>query len=66
MEELHLAVAATDNKNYIAPVNETDNVIFLPFNDEAALEEYFKKMAMKFLLLLLKAYKVLVELMLPM
>ncbi len=38
-----LAVAVTDNKNYIAPVNETDNVIFLPFNDEDALEEYFKK-----------------------
>ncbi len=38
-----LAVSATDNKNYIAPVNETDNVIFLPFNDEAALETCFKK-----------------------
>jgi len=38
-----LAVAATDNKNYIAPVNETDNVIFLPFNDEEALEECFEK-----------------------
>jgi acetylornithine/N-succinyldiaminopimelate aminotransferase len=37
-----LAVSATDNKNYIAPVNETDNVIFLPFNDEEALEECFK------------------------
>ena len=37
-----LAVAVTDNKNYTAPVNETDNVIFLPFNDETALEEYFK------------------------
>lgn len=36
-----LAVAATDNKNYIAPVNETDNVVFLPFNDEAALQNYF-------------------------
>lgn len=36
-----LAVSATDNKNYIAPVNETDNVIFLPFNDETALEKYF-------------------------
>lgn len=36
-----LAVSATDNKNYIAPVNETDNVTFLPFNDEAALEKYF-------------------------
>lgn len=38
-----LAVAATDNKNYIAPVNETDNVIFLPLNDEAALEDCFAK-----------------------
>ena len=36
-----LAVAATDNKNYIAPVNETDNVVFLPFNDEAAFQNYF-------------------------
>ncbi len=36
-----LAVAVTDNKNYRAPVNETDNVIFLPFNDAAALEEAF-------------------------
>ena len=38
-----LAVAATDNKNIVAPVNETDNVVFLPFNDEAALEAYFDK-----------------------
>lgn len=38
-----LAVSVTDNKNYIAPVNETDNVIFLPFNDEEALEQCFKK-----------------------
>lgn len=38
-----LAVSATDNKNYIAPVNETDKVIFLPFNDEKALEECFEK-----------------------
>src|SRR6187401_823706 len=38
-----LAVATTDNKNYIAPVNETDNVIFLPLNDEKALEECFTK-----------------------
>lgn len=38
-----LAVAATDNKNYIAPVNETVNVIFLPFNDEAALENCFSE-----------------------
>lgn len=37
-----LAVAATDNPNIVAPVNQTDNVIFLPFNDEVALEEAFK------------------------
>ena len=36
-----LAVAVTDNKNYTAPVNETDNVIFLPFNDTEALKECF-------------------------
>lgn len=36
-----LAVAVTDNKNYVAPVNETENVIFLPFNDEEALETCF-------------------------
>ena len=38
-----LAVSATDNKNYIAPVNETENVIFLSFNDEQALEECFNE-----------------------
>lgn len=38
-----LAVSATDNKNYIAPVNQTENVIFLPFNDEQALEDAFNK-----------------------
>lgn len=38
-----LAVSVTDNKNYVAPVNETDNVTFLPFNDEAALEAHFTK-----------------------
>ena len=38
-----LAVSATDNPNLIAPVNQTDHVIFLPFNDEFALREYFKK-----------------------
>lgn len=37
-----LAVAATDNPNIVAPVNETENVIFLPFNDETALQECFK------------------------
>ena len=38
-----LAVAATDNPKIVAPVNETDNVIFLPFNDSKALEQTFKK-----------------------
>ncbi|WP_028787384.1 aspartate aminotransferase family protein [Terrimonas ferruginea] len=38
-----LAVAVTDNKNYVAPVNETDNVIFLPFNDEQALADCFER-----------------------
>lgn len=37
-----LAVAATDNPSIIAPVNETDNVDFLPFNDELALSAYFQ------------------------
>jgi len=38
-----LAVAATDNKNIVAPVNETSNIDFLPFNDQEALEKYFQK-----------------------
>jgi acetylornithine aminotransferase len=38
-----LAVAATDNPSIIAPVNETDNVTFLPFNDEVALEAHFRQ-----------------------
>jgi len=38
-----LAVAATDNPSIVAPVNETENIIFLPFNDEAALEAAFKE-----------------------
>lgn len=37
-----LAVAATDNPKIIAPVNETEHVIFLPFNDPAALETCFR------------------------
>lgn len=36
-----LAVAATDNPAIVAPVNQTDNVVFLPFNDEQALSEAF-------------------------
>lgn len=38
-----LAVAATDNPNIIAPVNQTNNIIFLPFNDAEALENCFKE-----------------------
>jgi acetylornithine/N-succinyldiaminopimelate aminotransferase len=38
-----LAVAATDNPSIVSPVNQTDNVHFLPFNDEAALEKYFQE-----------------------
>jgi acetylornithine/N-succinyldiaminopimelate aminotransferase len=38
-----LAVAVTDNPAIVAPVNQTDNVVFLPFNDEAALGDCFKK-----------------------
>src|SRR6478672_10658024 len=37
-----LAVAATDNKNIVAPINETPNIDFLPFNDEGALNQYFQ------------------------
>ena len=37
-----LAVAVTDNKNIVAPVNETEHVVFLTFNDETALENYFQ------------------------
>jgi acetylornithine/N-succinyldiaminopimelate aminotransferase len=36
-----LAVAVTDNPKIVAPVNETENVIFLPWNDESALEKAF-------------------------
>lgn len=38
-----LAVAATDNPAIVAPVNETDQVDFLPFNDETTLSNYFRK-----------------------
>ncbi len=38
-----LAVAVTDNKNIVAPVNETDNALILPFNDEEALEKAFQE-----------------------
>lgn len=38
-----LAVAATDNPKILAPVNATDNILFLPFNEEAALEACFQE-----------------------
>lgn len=38
-----LAVAATDNPKIVAPVNETENIIFLPHNDEQALADEFAK-----------------------
>jgi acetylornithine/N-succinyldiaminopimelate aminotransferase len=36
-----LAVAATNDKSIQAPVNETEDIIFLPFNDEEALRSAF-------------------------
>ncbi|MBD1396093.1 aminotransferase class III-fold pyridoxal phosphate-dependent enzyme [Pontibacter sp. JH31] len=43
------AVAATDDTAIIAPINETENIIFLPFNDapafEKALQEYGQELA---------------------
>jgi len=39
-----LAVAATDNPSIVAPVNETNNVVFLPFNDIEILTNYFKEL----------------------
>jgi acetylornithine aminotransferase len=38
-----LAVSVTDNPSIVAPVNKTDNVDFLPFNDEEALKAYFQQ-----------------------
>ncbi len=37
------AVAITDNPKIIAPVNETENAIILPFNDIKATEEVLKQ-----------------------
>jgi acetylornithine/N-succinyldiaminopimelate aminotransferase len=37
-----LAVACTDNPSIIAPANETENVIKLPFNDIESLQNCFK------------------------
>jgi acetylornithine/N-succinyldiaminopimelate aminotransferase len=38
-----LAVAVTDNPSIVAPINETENVIFLPLNDEVALQKCFEE-----------------------
>jgi len=38
-----MAVAATDDKSIVAPVNETGNIQFLPFNDEQLLEKSINK-----------------------
>ncbi|GAB1464494.1 aspartate aminotransferase family protein [Pedobacter sp.] len=38
-----LAVACTDNPKIVAPVNETENIIFLPHNNEQALADEFAK-----------------------
>lgn len=38
-----LAVAVTDNPKIVAPINETDNVIFLPWGDETALAKAFSE-----------------------
>lgn len=38
-----LAVAATDNPAIVAPVNETSNITFLPFNDSLALREHMTR-----------------------
>ena len=37
-----LAVSVTDNPKIVAPVNQNDNVIFLPFNDESSLDAIFR------------------------
>ncbi len=37
-----LAVSVTDNPSIVAPVNRNENVIFLPFNDVAALDAVFE------------------------
>lgn len=38
-----LAVAATDNPTIVAPVNQTDHVIFIKFNDAEALRKIFEE-----------------------
>ncbi|MFD2244872.1 aspartate aminotransferase family protein [Pontibacter ruber] len=43
------AVAATDDPSIVAPINQTENILFLPFNDvaefEQALQEYGQELA---------------------
>ena len=34
-----LAVAATDDKSIVAPINENENIVFLPLNNEETLEK---------------------------
>ncbi|MFK7900729.1 MAG: aspartate aminotransferase family protein [Cyclobacteriaceae bacterium] len=36
-----LAVAATDNPSIVAPINETDHFVKIPFNDSTALQKHF-------------------------
>lgn len=38
-----LAVAATDNPAIVSKANQTENVVFLPFNDAQKLEDYFNQ-----------------------
>ncbi len=38
-----LAVAATDDPKIVSPVNATRNVVFLPLNDEAVLEQHISE-----------------------
>jgi len=38
-----LAVSATDNANIVAPVNKTENVIFVEFGNEENLEKVFEE-----------------------
>lgn len=38
-----LAVAATDNPAIVSKANQTENVVFLPFNDAQKLEDYFSQ-----------------------
>jgi acetylornithine aminotransferase len=38
-----LALSVTDNPSISAPVNINENVTFLPFNDETALQDLFEK-----------------------